>query len=570
MVADSAYIHVLAPVDTRNFSSLFRTARYLLIQQTDEFRRSKAYYNKNWYDAKEYDHQYTMLLPDHDNNSHHNSIGLSIMHQLQQLEYSFHMINSMLPSKSDISRTSSSTVLPRQKRVVGYVVGLIVAAIIGAVIGTYMGPYTQQQIDALPLARDVELLLHISEDQHHMVDSLEDRVNLAFKILAEREKDYGNLDNHLGIWNAIIRNLEHRYHQYDDFIQQLQHHRLSLTWFTPDQLQKIHNSVLQQAAKSNLIPLVSHLSDYFQLDVSYVKSEFYVTAIIHVPATASKNYFKVFRYVPFPLPIDTNSFLTVHAREDIIAVGHNNHHRVFTDVQLNQCVRRYQKYICETPLVTNTNFSSSCVGSLMDHNQNGIQAHCSLLTSPAQEMVYQITSNQFAIYSPVTFTGRGSCLNGTHTSALISRITKVTVPAGCNLVLRNHVLTVPVNIISVSEPWVQITKWDTLEVPRQLFANEIKRTNAIHQLFKEDEVVRTSIESQLDSDLKSLNEAHDSIAKDKETISRSVQTHHYLFIALIAAAVILVLALCICLCCRYCAAPPQYVPAPQPMQVIQH
>jgi hypothetical protein len=169
----------------------------------------------------------------------------------------------------------------------------------------------------------------------------------------------------------------------------------------------------------------------------------------------------------------------------------------------------------------------------------------------------------------VTFTGRGLCLNGSHISALVSRITKVTVPSGCNLKLRNHVLTVPVNVISASEPWVQSTKWDTLEVPRQLFANEVRRTNAIHQLFQDDEAIRTKVESQLDASLKTLNDAHDTIAQNAKNIITSVTTHHYLFIALSAAAALIATAICVCLCCRYCSAQPQYVPAPQQMTQLQ-
>ncbi len=568
MVPDSAFIHVLAPVDVRNFTGLYNKAAYLLNIQFRHFKASKPYKNAQWYDPLVYKMEGVTLIPTYTNGSEVHC-GISIAHQIKELYQTFTTVFESLPKQSDLQRKTNNNLLPRQKRAIGYIIGLVIALIVGAVIGTYLGPYTQQQINALPLVKDVDLLLHIDDQHHELVDNLEKRVNLAFKLLAERETEYKNLDSHVDIWNAVIRQLEHRTNQFVDFVSHLQHHRLSMTWFSTEQLRKIHNSVLQQAAQNNLTPLTTHLSDYFQLDVSYVVSDHYITAIIHVPATASPYNFKVYRYVPFPIPIANDSFLTITAREDIIAVGHNNEHRVLTQTQLNHCIQRYQKFICESPLITNTNFSTTCVGSLMDHNSFGIQAHCSLTTSPAQERVFQIANNQFAIYSPVTFTGRGLCLNGSHISALISRITKVTVPSGCNLSLRNHVLTVPVNVISASEPWVQSTKWDTLEVPRQLFANEVKRTNAIHQLFQDDEAIRTKVESQLDASLKTLNDAHDTIAQNAKNIITSVTNHHYLFIALSAAAALIASALCVCLCCRYCSAQPQYVPAPQQMTQLQ-
>jgi hypothetical protein len=568
MVADSAYIHVMHPVDMRNFSSAFLRACQLLVDQFTAFHERKWYRTAIIRNYEMYATQHLLVHPGSTNTSAYieekyttdsNNAGISIGHQLEEIYYSFTNLTSLLPQQSDLQRSAP----PRSKRGAKAVIGVVVSIIAGALIGTYLGPYSQQQINAIPLARDMDLLLHINDQHHELLSNLEKRVNLAFAVIRESRREYGSLDNHITIWNAVIRQLEHRLDQFTSFVSHLQDRRLSPTWFTKQQLKKIHEDVLAHAKRNSLTPLPVHLSDYFQLDVSYVKTQDYLTAIIHVPASATPTTFKVYRYIPFPIPFNNNHILQIHAQDDIIAVGPNNAHKILSQSQLANCHKHYQKYICESPLITHTSFSSSCVGSLMDHNHIGIQNHCSLHTFPSQEMVFQTATNSFAIYSPDTFTGRGHCLNGTSMSALISRITKVQVPSGCSLTLRHHVITVPVNVIAAGQPWVQQTKWDTLDIPKKLFANEIKRRNDIQRLFAEDDEVRSVVESQLNTSLVYLQNAHETIAKDAETISSSVYNHQYYIIALAAVASTLFLILCVCMCCRYCTpATPSYVAAP--------
>jgi hypothetical protein len=567
MVADSAYIHVLVPVNINNFSCLFDAAADLLVQHIHQFRNSTTFYNEKWYDSHYDRNSYLTLHPGY-NITDTNGVGISIGHQIYAMQRTFANLTAMLPASSQ----HQSSQLSRQKRIIPYLIGLAAAAIIGAILGTYFGPYSQTQINTLPLINDMDMILHVDDEHHELLDKLHHRVNTAFKVLKAHENDYKNINNHLTIWYGIVQQLQHRLEQFTAFVTQLQHRRLSMTWFTNQQLLNIHNSVIAQAQRNNLHPLTQHLSDYFQLDVSYVKKDNFITAILHIPASSSDDYYKVYRYVPFPIPLPDSHVMTIHAREEIIAVGHNNLHRVLTQTQLNNCNRHYQKYICETPFITNTNFSTSCVGALMDHNAKAIQAQCSLQTSAAQESVFQLAHNQFAIYSPETFTGRGKCLNGSSMSALVSTITKVMVPPGCSFNLRHHVLQVPINVFTSSEPWVQETKWDTLEVPRQLLLNDLRRTNAIHQLLAQDEVAQQEVTAQLNASAIWLNSTRASVAHHAATIKYTLATHQWYIYGLAALFVAILLILCVCACKRYNQAATvmqTYIPS-IPMATVQH
>jgi len=544
MVPESAYVHVLIPVDTTNFTNLFAAAQQLLVSNLNTYRKTQTFKNSMWYRSS-YDRMSHLTIHPEHGATNTKDAGISILHQIQENQRALDNIIYMLPQESDNNHLS------RQKRVIPYLIGLAAAAIIGAIIGTYFGPYNQAQFDSLPLLQNMNMLLHTDEHHHHMLDGLTQRVNNAYKVLKENEADYKDFDNHITIWSAIIRHLDHRRQQFLDFVTQLQHCRLSLTWLSAYQMQQIHQSVIQQANKHNLIPLSEHLTDYFQMDVSYIRKGTFITAIVHVHVTSSSSSFKVYRSIPFPIPIDNNKIMTIQAQQDIIAVGRNNHHRVLTQTQLSSYRKHYQKFLCEQPLITNTNFSTTCVGSLMDHNPLGIQEHCSLTSSPSQESVFQINHNQFAVYSPETFTGRGHCTNGTNLSALISTTTTVTVPPGCTFNLRHHILSVPINAITTSEPWVQETKWDTMEVPKQLLRNSIIRDSAIHQLLAHDEVIKQAAQRHLNASAILLNATHASIAHDIIRAQQTAHLHQWLIIALAIISALILFIVCSCMCRRY-------------------
>ncbi len=406
----------MVPVDLRNFSNLLNAADMLLKHHLHQFRNSTEYKNAMYQDP-DHDRTSYMLLNPEANATLNLDACISIAHKIHQLQRSFNNITSMLPNHSDhVSRGIHS----RHKRIVPQLIGMAVSLIIGAIVGTMMGPYNARQYNTLPLLQDMDLLLHVDDEHHQLLDSLNRRVNAAFRVLKMKEDSYAKIDNHVAIWNAITQQLQYRLNQFIDFVTQLQLRCLSLTLFTTSQLQRIHNSVIEQAEKHNIKHLTQHLTDYFQLDVSYIRSDNFITAIIHVPATAAFTNYKLYRYVPFPIPLSTSEFMTIHADHDIMAVGHDNKHKVLSQTQLYSCTKHYQNYVCETPLITNTNFSTTCIWSLLDRDALGIQTRCSVSSSPSQETVFQITSSQFAIYSPETFTGRGHCSNGTLLSALIS------------------------------------------------------------------------------------------------------------------------------------------------------
>ena len=120
-------------------------------------------------------------------------------------------------------------------------------------------------------------------------------MNAAFNILSEQNR--ADVNNRYNIWQGIVNQLQHRLTQFIQFVTELQRHRLSMTWFNAHQMATLHHEVITKSAHHGLFPLPQHLSDYFQLEVSYIKSNSEIIAILHVPVSDTKSTWSIFKYM---------------------------------------------------------------------------------------------------------------------------------------------------------------------------------------------------------------------------------------------------------------------------------
>jgi len=527
----------------------------MLKWETKDLFNSEAFQDAHYYKPHTQP-MHEMLIRPLTANSSYDHTGLSAAHQIESIISQFFNITALLPAHSPNQQAPITH--SRQRRFFPVIIAGIAGGVMGGLLGTFMGQYSQKQISSITTLEDLSLLLHVEDEHQHLLDNLSRRVNSALTIMNWENRV--DLPTRASVWNGVIAQLQHRLTQFVQFVTELQRHRLSMTWFSAEQLQKLHEEVVKQAKNNNLAPLTQYLSDYSQLEVSYLYSENEILAFLHVPASASEHIWTIYRYIPFPIPATNSSMLVITAPQDIIAVGANNRHKIMSQSQFDQCQKRNHHFVCEMPLVTNTDFATSCAGALMDHNSEAIQQHCSLRHLPLQEQVFQTATNQFAIFSPQTYTARGHCINGTTISALVSSTASVTIPSGCSLKLRQHSITVPVNIITTLVPWVQETKWDTFEVSRRLLQMSLDKHATINEILRNDSTLSQDFQENLLTSITHLKAAHSTLSTQLLNAKVEYSTRDLVFTI---AMVILVIALCTCLCCRYRNAtqPPfQHVP----------
>ena len=94
----------------------------------------------------------------------------------------------------------------------------------------------------------------------------------------------------------------------------------------------MHKEVLKAAEDNRLNSLVTHTSDYFQVEITYLRNDEDLLIIVHVPCIKIKELLKIYKHLSFriPLPMTTPGHdLTIRQAMDI------QNFRNFTEGQLD-------------------------------------------------------------------------------------------------------------------------------------------------------------------------------------------------------------------------------------------
>jgi hypothetical protein len=90
--------------------------------------------------------------------------------------------------------------------------------------------------------------------------------------------------------------------------------------------------------------------------------------------------------------------------------------------------------------VLRTNLDTTFLGSYYLENINAIHSKCKFDLIPPQEHVFQINSNKWIVSSPLDFSTIIKCPS-TFQSVIIRKSASITVPPGCQVDLKSHIIT---------------------------------------------------------------------------------------------------------------------------------
>jgi hypothetical protein len=197
--------------------------------------------------------------------------------------------------------------------------------VISAVVGTFMGLYNRYQLRRLK--EDIQQLrisqnqyLTIVRNQEAKVVKIENEVKTLQQALA-----YISFANPAFVVSSLIRT-ENRIREALDstvhFVQQLQVRRLAVDFLNATQLNHVFNKAQAIAILANYRLIPEHPSDLFQTETSYYVDGTKITAIIHVPVAPRDSMLRLFRFKPFPLPLDKEVALIPKVEADVLALSH--------------------------------------------------------------------------------------------------------------------------------------------------------------------------------------------------------------------------------------------------------
>ncbi len=135
MIPDSAYVHVLIPVQLDQFQNLFLNAKALLDDNTKKVFSSKAFQDKRYYDGNT-ERTHEMFLRPNSNRGDADITGISVYHRLEEMLAQFSNITNMLPHVQDKDQALMNF---RTKRVAPIIVagGMLLVGLLGTFLGLY-------------------------------------------------------------------------------------------------------------------------------------------------------------------------------------------------------------------------------------------------------------------------------------------------------------------------------------------------------------------------------------------------------------------------------------------------
>ena len=380
--------------------------------------------------------------------------------------------------------------------------------VLSGVVGTFMGLYTNYQLKTIAnkvqdLETTQDLLIHLTKEHTDQIQKLTDTTTKIYDALVA----YTNLNPQIIYveFDEVISDIEEKVDRIINLIQQLQHRRLAIDWLSKDQLLLLHDSVLTYTQERNYALLTANPSDYFQLELSYLRNKDGVVLLLHVPCTTTPDLMTIMRYIPFPIPLGTHTFHTPYSVEqalatqtnphfdpnlhainqtltkrealylvaeaDLIAINGNSRYRLLTQSDFAACIQRNHIYLCDKQQILGTNLLQTCLGSLYHKDPSGVKTNCKFERRPLREEVFQISINEFLVFSPSPYVSRVHCNNGTSFTADFGQTTRLQIPNGCGITLKSHELMVEESIQVPLPASVTTWRWDPLSLPADLLQN---------------------------------------------------------------------------------------------------
>ena len=372
------------------------------------------------------------------------------------------------------------------------------------IIGTFMGAFNAYEIQQLKskfqdLSQGHNMLVRVTQKHDNDINQMrQDLKSIVDVIDLMAEYNPGLLQQQI---SEQLDMFEDRVTVITNTIQQLHHRRLAVDLLSPDQMEIMHDAVNKIAHAEGFHNQAEKLSDYYQIEVTYTRKQDDIVLMVHVPCIKTRSLFKIYRYLPFPIPIPftTNAHdltikqslsfqnskinmyndlfdqdnldypkiqeaLFITDTADLIAIDSERNFQVLTQNDLANCVQRNHIYLCDKQHVVKHDLTDNCLGSLYSRMESGVRKHCKFERRPVQEMVFQLTDTEHLVYSPTMQSSTIMCKNSTD-NIYLDLITKIKVPENCYVKLSKHTITSTFSS-RISSPALQFAwTWDPFTLP---------------------------------------------------------------------------------------------------------
>ena len=224
-------------------------------------------------------------------------------------------------------------------------------------------------------------------------------------------------------------------------VETLFQHRLAPSVLDKGQADVILQQLKTEAENAGYRLLLKNKADLFQCETSFIADKDGYEVFVHVPMAYEDDSLKVFKFIPIPAQLSTESAFQFKPEHDVIAMGpQNEYFQIMHMAELAQCTLKGSSYLCENANVVRSKEGAlaapedpnNCLYFLMTRNYEAIKTSCPVDIRERQNGAFQVNENEFIFQNVKDETGTTTCANSLHSETWNGdERQQVNIPPGC-------------------------------------------------------------------------------------------------------------------------------------------
>jgi hypothetical protein len=244
---------------------------------------------------------------------------------------------------------------------------------------------------------------------------------------------------------------------------------VSVAAFTELNYARVALKINRDANAAGLEPVVRHLSDYLQMETSFVAGQEGFSTLVHVPLIDMKSALTIWEHHILPIPLSHGLNLNLGPADYThLAVTQDlGLYRAMTRAEFNTCRRVGEFYLCDQGLVVTKapklealpppcKEPALCLFALFARQFELARESCRTTIGGTESAMRMVSPNSFGLYNDAAHRGLVTCqgtdAGGWETKSFTaSGLTKITLPHGCTAETDTHIFAAAVDGFSRSE-----------------------------------------------------------------------------------------------------------------------
>jgi hypothetical protein len=232
---------------------------------------------------------------------------------------------------------------------------------------------------------------------------------------------------------------------------------VSVAAFTELNYARVALKINRDAKAAGLEPVARHLSDYLQMETSYVAGLEGFSTLVHVPLIDLKSALTIWEHHILPIPLSHGLYLNLGPAEYThLAVTQDLElYRAMTRAEFNTCRRVGELYLCDRGLVVTKapkleappppwKDPALCLFALFARRFELARETCRTTNGGTESAMRMVSPNSFGSYNNAAHRGLVTCqgtdVGGRETKSFTaSGLTKITLPHGCTAETDTHI-----------------------------------------------------------------------------------------------------------------------------------